>query len=192
MLNQEIKLTEKSPDIDLIEGCLRFDARAQEFLYRRWFGEFLGISLRYTGDREEAIDVLNRAFLKIFESMQNYRPQEGGTFSGWMARIVFNTTIDYARSQSRYRKRYDFNVEKEQSIENEALGKLAAEDIFKLVQKLPPTTRTVFSLFALDGYKHAEIAKLLKIGEATSRWHVGQARKTLRKLVVKKKLFYLK
>ncbi len=178
-----IKINKNSSDDTLRLECCLLNPSAQQHLYQRWYGEFLGIPLRYTSQREEAIDVLNRAFLKIFESIQNYQPKEGGTFSGWMARIVFNTTIDYVRKQSKYQQKMDFNSEADSPVENEALGKLASEDIFKLVQQLPPATRSVFSLFALDGYKHAEIAKMLDIGEATSRWHIGQARKTLRTLI---------
>lgn len=181
--NETIRFTDNSSDEALRLGCCQGNPRAQEYLYKRWFGKLLGIPLRYTSNREESIEVLNMAFLKIFASIQNYRPAEKGTFSGWMARIVFNTTIDQVRKQANYLQKTDLNTEIELSVSNDVLGKLAADDIFQLVQQLPPATRSVFSLFALDGYKHAEIAEMLGIGEATSRWHLGQARKSLRQLV---------
>lgn len=180
-----IKISSNSSDEDLYFGCCQDNLRAQEYLYQRWYGDFMGICLRYTSSRDEAKEVLNQAFFKIFKSVKNYQPKAEGSFSGWMARIVFHTAIDQVRREAKYKKRYDFEIDVDQSVENEALGMLAAEDIFQLVQQLPSTTRTVFSLFALDGYKHAEIADLLKIGEATSRWHLSQARKQLRVLVNK-------
>ena len=183
MQNKALRLNEHSSDDALRFGCCQGDALAQKYLYQRWFGKLLGVPMRYTSNREEAIEVLNTAFLKIFESIQNYRMTEKGTFSGWMARIVFNTSIDFVRKKSNYQQKYDWNAEADLPIENEVLGKLAAEDIYQFIQQLPATTRSVFSLFALDGYKHSEIAEMLEITEGTSRWHVGQARKTLRTLV---------
>ncbi len=181
--NEAIQLTEHSSDEALRLACGRNDALAQEYLYKRWSGKLLGIPLRYTSSREESVEVLNMAFLKIFASINSYRSQEGGTFSGWMARIVFNTTIDQVRKKTKYLQKNDFNATVEGVVRNEVLSTLAAEDIFQLVQQLPPATRNVFSLFALDGYKHSEIGELLNISEGTSRWHLGQARKTLRDLV---------
>ena len=183
MTNEATKLTEHSPDEALRLGCCEGDPRAQEYLYRRWFGKLLGIPMRYTGQREEAIEVLNTAFLKIFSSVQNFRGGENASFSGWMARIVFNATMDYVRQRTSYQRRHDFETEADLPVQNDVLGTLAAEDIYQYVQRLPPATRSVFSLFALDGYRHAEIAEMLGIDEGTSRWHLGQARKTLRTLI---------
>ena len=183
MRNEANRLTEHSPDEALRLGCAQGNPRAQEYLYRRWFGKLLGIPMRYTGQREEAIEVLNTAFLKIFGSVQNFQGGEDSSFSGWMARIVFNATMDHVRKQTSYRRKHDFDTEADQPVQNDVLGKLAAEDIFQYVQRLPPATRSVFSLFAIDGYKHADIAELLGIDEGTSRWHLGQARKILRKLI---------
>ena len=134
-------------------------------------------------DQQEAIEVLNTAFLKIFHSVQKFKGGEGSSFSGWMARIVFNTTMDHVRKKTKYRQKHDFETEADMKVENDVLGQLAAEDIYQYFQQLPAATRTVFNLFAIDGYRHKEIADMLDIDEGTSRWHVMQARKTLKKLV---------
>ncbi len=181
--NEAIKLTEHSSDEALRLACAQNDALAQEYLYKRWSGKLLGIPLRYTSNREESVEVLNMAFLKIFDSINSFRATEGGSFSGWMARIVFNTSIDHVRKKTKYLQKNDFNATVEGVVQNEVMSTLATEDIFQLVQQLPPATRNVFSLFALDGYKHSEIGELLNISEGTSRWHLGQARKILRDLV---------
>jgi len=134
--------------------------------------------MRYTKDREEADDVMNRSFLKVFNSFEKYEDQ--GSLSGWIAKIVFNTSIDFIRQRAKYQEVMDFNSEKEVTIAAEVIDQLFAEDLFHEIQKLPDTTRTVFSLYVIDGYKHREIAELLKINVNTSKWHLANGKKQLR------------
>lgn len=172
---------EKSTDQELLQGCRDQHPLAQKYLYQRYFGKLLGISMRYTSNRSEAIEVLNTAFLKIFDSILQYR--ESGTFGGWMSRIVFHASIDYIRSRSSYRKVMDYSTEADQPIYNEVVGRLEAEDLFKLIQQLPPATRSVFSLYVIEGYIHREIADMLGIDEGTSKWHLSQARRLLQEKI---------
>ncbi len=172
---------EHSTDEALREGCIQQHRLAQEYLYRRYFGRLLGIAMRYTGNRDEAVDVLNQAFLKIFNSLRQY--EDKGAFQGWMAKIVVHTAIDHLRRQISYKKTVDFSTVADQPVEAEVSSRLAAEDLFRLVQKLPPATRTVFSLYVLDGYKHREIAGILGIDEGTSKWHLSIARQELQKMI---------
>lgn len=169
----------KSTDEELWEGCLRRHPLAQRYLYERYFGQLLGIAMRYTSDREEAIGVLNQGFLKIFTNVAPYKAK--GSFVGWMAKIVFHTAIDHVRSRVIYRRAMDYESSAEGYTLNEGLEKLQVEDIFHfhLIQHLPPATRAVFSLYAIDGYKHAEIAEMLGTDESTSKWHLVQARQRL-------------
>ena len=176
-----MKYTPQSNEQDLIQGCRDKDRLAQKYLYQRYFGKMLGICMRYTKNREEAVEVLNIAFFKVLNNLDKYAPS--GPFGGWVARIVFNTSIDFVRKQNSYKKVMDFNVEKENSIENEALDNLATEELFKAIQKLSPANRTVFSLYVIEGFKHHEIAKELNISEGTSKWHLANARKTLREIL---------
>jgi RNA polymerase sigma factor (sigma-70 family) len=172
---------EKSTDEELLAGCIQQHRLAQKYLYQRYFGRLLGIAMRYTRNREDASSILNLAFLKIFDSVQQYRHM--GAFGGWMARIVLNTAIDHVRSQVQYRKMMDFETAGDRSIPGDAVDQLAAEDLFRLVQQLPAATRTVFSLYAIDGYKHHEIADMLGIDEGTSKWHLSNARAKLRDML---------
>ncbi|MEM8906996.1 MAG: sigma-70 family RNA polymerase sigma factor [Bacteroidota bacterium] len=166
-----------SPDDVLIRGCRRKDRLAQKYLYQRYYGQMLGICMRYTAQRSEAEDVLNRAFLKVFTAIHQYEPT--GSFGGWIARIVFRTAIDYVRQHTRYREVMDYNLEKEPEIEAEVIDQLFAQDLFQIIQQLPATTRAVFSLYVIDGYKHREISELLAIKVNTSKWHLAEARKML-------------
>lgn len=133
--------------------------------------------MRYTQPREEGTDVLNRAFLKIFDSIVTFKAT--GSLQAWMAKIVFHTAIDFARARSNYKKRMFFNLKKDKAVGNPALQNLAAEDIYKVIWQLPKETRTVFSVYVLDGYQHKEIAEQLKISEGTSKWHLFNARRLL-------------
>lgn len=165
----------------LIEGCCRQNRQAQRFLYERLYGRMLVICLRYTSDKEQAQDVLNRAMLKVFDKIGDYKPT--GSFTGWVARIVFRTSIDYVRSKTRYKQVIDFEAEREAEIAPEVTDSLIAEDLYRAVQELPTDIRTVFSLYVLDGYKHREIAEMLEISINTSKWHLSQGKKKMREIL---------
>ena len=173
-----MKYSIHSTDEELIRGCRQQNRLAQKYLYQRYYGKMLGIGMRYTSQRSEAEDVLNRAFLKVFNSIHKYKPT--GSFSGWIARIVFNTAIDYVRQHTHYREVMDFNVQRDQSIGAEAIDRLFAEDLYRAIQQLPATSRAVFSLYVIDGYKHREIGEILEIKLNTSKWHLAEARKMLK------------
>ena len=174
-----MQYSKHSTDEELIQGCRQKNRLAQKYLYQRFYGKMFGISMRYTKQKSEAIDVLNQAFLKVFEKIDQYEPN--GSFSGWIARIVFNTSIDYVRRNTLYKEVMDFNTEKETAMDAKIMDRLFAEDLYQMIQQLPTTSRTVFSLYVIDGYKHREIAELLNISANTSKWHLAEARKKLQK-----------
>ncbi|MEM9919840.1 MAG: RNA polymerase sigma factor [Bacteroidota bacterium] len=176
-----MKFSPQSTDAELLEGCIRKDRLAQKYLYQRYYGQMLGICMRYTKNRDEANDVLNRAFLKVFNSIEKYRST--GSFGGWIARIVLHTAIDFVRSNTTYHKVMDYNLEKDATVYNDAIDQLAAGEIYQLIQQLPPASQSVFSMYVIDGYKHSEIAKTLNISQGTSKWHLNNARKSLQKLL---------
>ena len=137
--------------------------------------------MRYTGDRADAMEVLNQAFLKIFDAMSSY--QAIGSFAGWMARIVFHCSIDFVRRRTAYQKKVVLGEVTEAPIESEIVRDLESEALYQLIQLLPPAARSVFSLYVVDGYKHAEIAAMLGIEEGTSKWHLNDARRRLKILL---------
>lgn len=134
--------------------------------------------MRYTGSRPEAEDVLNRAFLKIFQSIGEYSEQ--GSLFGWMATITLRTAIDFVRSQVKMRSVFRFGEPPETPHDDGMLAQLQAEDIYRLIQQLPPDQRAVFSMNVVEGYTHREIAELLGINENTSKWRLAEAKKQLR------------
>jgi RNA polymerase sigma-70 factor (ECF subfamily) len=100
-----------------------------------------------------------------------------------MAKIVFHTAIDHARHTSTYRKVINFSIEADQSVESDINSRLDVEDLYRLIQKITPASRTVFSLYVVDGYKHNEIADMLGISVGTSKWHLSNARTEMQKQV---------
>jgi RNA polymerase sigma-70 factor (ECF subfamily) len=170
-----------STDDVLLQGCREQHRLAQRYLYQRYFGRLLGIPMRYCGSRDEAKEVLNTAFCKIFAAVDHF--QGSGALGAWMARIVFHTTIDQVRRTVSYRRVHDYQTTADAPIDNPALSELATEELFALIQQLPPATRNVFSLYVVDGYKHREIADLLGIDEGTSKWHLAKARRWLQEQV---------
>ena len=154
---------------------------AQEKLYKHYYGFAMSIALRYCSSRENAKEVLNDSFLKVFLNIDNYNPDKN--FEAWLKRIIVNTAID------RYRKEYKYNNEipKENiyadSFEENIINNINAEDIIKIIQKLPESYRIVFNLYELEGYTHDEIAKELDINESTSRSILSRAKKKLRHLI---------
>ena len=174
---------EKSSDETLREGCLQQHRLAQEILYRRHFERLMPIPLRYVGTRNEAVEVLNQAFLKIFNGLANYAAS--GSIEGWMASIVRHTTIDFIRRKSAYQRNITLGDFTDQPIQNSVVEHIAAEELLSLIQQLPDHQRTVFNLYVIDGYKHREIAELLHIDESTSKWHLSEARRLLQKKLSK-------
>ena len=169
------------PESDLIHGCLEGNRRMQEELYRRFSPRMYAVCLRYAGNTEEAEDILQEGFLKVFKKMDSFRSE--GSFEGWMRRIFVNTAIEHFR-----RKRYLLPVteREENTIEGKylsVLDDLAARDIMALVQELSPGYRTVFNMYVVEGFTHKEIADILGISEGTSKSQLSRAKVILQDMV---------
>ena len=168
----------------LIEGCLRQDRQAQKEVYSTLFGMVRAICRRYLTDKEDLIEVLNSTFLSVFRNIEQYDGK--GNFEGWVKRIAINKSIDHLRSRKRFQEahRLDPNLEDFNGRGvNDGPSSLAMEELDKMIESLPPMSRAVFNLFAIDDFAHKEIAEKLNITEATSRWHLSAARKQLRKVI---------
>ena len=161
-----MKYSIKSTDNELIHGCRQSNRLAQKCLYERFFGKMFGIAMRYTTNQEEALDILNNSFLKVFTSLDKY--EDNNNLAGWIAKIVFNTAIDFVRRNTKYRQVMDFNVENDSPVSNDSMDNLQVEDLYRLIQKLPAASRTVFNLYVIDGYKHKDISEMLEISVGTT------------------------
>ncbi|AFC23770.1 RNA polymerase, sigma-24 subunit, ecf subfamily protein [Saprospira grandis str. Lewin] len=146
-----------------------------------------GIAMRYTKNQEEALDILNTSFLKVFTSLDKYK--DSNNLAGWIAKIVFNSAIDHVRRNTKYKQVINYNIERDGAVHNGSLQQLQAEDLFRLIHRLPNASRSVFNLYVVDGYKHKEIAEMLGISVGTSKWHLANARKELRSLLEQQKRY---
>ncbi len=162
----------------LLEGCLANNRRAQEQLYRQFYGFAMSIALRYSRDEHDAADIMSHAFVKVFKSIRSYDNTKG-SFHAWIKRIIINEGLDHIKTRQRFSEAVELETVTEPAINNSALDQLGADEIMDLVKKLPPATHAVFVLYVVDGYNHREIASHLKISEGTSKWHLSEARKIL-------------
>ncbi len=163
---------------ELVEGCLGGRQKYQEELFRRYSGRMFGVCLRYARHRMEAEDVLQDAFVKVFEHL----PQFGfkGSLEGWIRRIVVNTAIKTFDRKSFTHEQIGIEPGWDTSSPNPAGDQLLSEqDLLAMISQLPDGYRIVFNLFAIEGYSHQEISEMLGIQESTSRSQLVKARKQL-------------
>jgi RNA polymerase sigma factor (sigma-70 family) len=165
----------------LVEGCRQNDRLAQQYLYRKLYGKMLGVAMRYAKSREDAESILNIAFLKVFQNIHSY--SAAAPFEHWVYRVVVFTGIDEVRKVLKIKYMESAEHLPEGEIGNSGLENLEVDDIYKCIQQLEPTSRSVFSLYEIDGYKHAEIAEMLEITESSSRWYLAKAKKALQAMI---------
>lgn len=178
----------KEPLLEIVIGCGKGDRKCQQIVYEKFYGKMLGLCMRYSKDKEEARDILQDGFIKVFSNIKNYGGN--GSFEGWVRRIVINTAIDF------YRKNKNSAVNASSEIvessgeviadSDEETGpdylNISIQEVLSAVQKLSPAYRTVFGLYAIDGFTHREIAEKLGISEGTSKSNLAKAKINLRKV----------
>jgi RNA polymerase sigma-70 factor (ECF subfamily) len=132
----------------------------------------------YAKNEQDAIEVLQDGFLKIFQQIDRYDSTKASIYT-WMRTIMVRTAIDFLRKQNKRQVAIEWKEEHDPTIDAEALERMSAQQILNMLQTLPPTTRTVFNLYITEGYNHREIGEILNISEGTSKWHLSEARKYL-------------
>ena len=142
----------------------------------------MSICLRYARTREEAIEVVNDGFIKIFNKLDHY--SKGLSFHGWMRKIMINSAIDYYRKNEKHYNSLDISHGQYEIASENILDKLSAEDIIAAIQLLPPSYRMVFNLYVIEGYKHEEIANQLNISVGTTKSNLSIARNKLQKMLL--------
>lgn len=172
---------------ELIAGCIRQDRACQEALYKRFYGKMMGVTLRYAKNRDEASDMLQEGFIKVFTSIRNFASK--GSFEGWVRRIIVNTAVDHLRRNKHeymiistvYAREGDIPDPAEEVEDENLVNNLSEEEILKAVSQLSPAYRTVFNLYVMENLPHKEIADQLGISEGTSKSNLAKARFQLKK-----------
>jgi RNA polymerase sigma factor (sigma-70 family) len=168
---------------NIINGCLKGSRRDQELLYRRYAARLYAVCLQYSGNDEEARDILQEGFIKIFENLVHYKYE--GSFDGWVRRIMVNTALEKYRSKHNLYRVDDIDriPELDAEPDNEDYAGLEARDLMEIIRELPPRYRIVFNLFAIEGYSHKEISDMMSISEGTSKSNLSRARVILQRRV---------
>ena len=163
---------------NLVQGCIRNDRRIQEALYRQYCSAMLVLCKSYTKNDEDAVEVLQDGFLKVFQQINRFDSDKSSLYT-WMRTIMIRTAIDFLRKRNKKQAVVEWKEAHDPQIDAEALQQMSGQEILFLLQNLPATTRMVFNLYVTEGYNHKEIGQLLVISEGTSKWHLSEARKYL-------------
>ena len=169
-------------DIELIKGCIKEDALCQKSLFNRYASSLLGVCMRYARNKEDAEDILQDSFIKIFKKIEQFKGN--GSFEGWMRRVVVNTALK-KYTVSRYSKEFSVEEVKDTALLNindaPAFNHLTEKDILLLIHNLPDGYRIIFNLYVIEGFQHDEIANMLGIQPGTSRSQLVKARQMLQR-----------
>lgn len=166
---------------EIVKGCIKGQRQAQNDFYKHFARKMYAVCLRYSKDATEAEDILQDGFVKIFSHISSFKNE--GSLEGWVRRIIVNTALERFRkktplltSSESYEKVTDLHYDTIEST-------ISAKELMEIIQKLPPGYRTVFNLYAIEGYSHKEIGEMLGISEGTSKSQLARARGLLQESV---------
>ncbi|ACU05496.1 MULTISPECIES: RNA polymerase sigma factor [Pedobacter] len=166
---------------ELIAGCKKKDRKSQKGLYQLFYSYAMRMCIRYAKDKDEAIELVNDGFMRVFIHIHRY--EEKRSFKAWLSTIMINTSIDHYRKQIKRIEMEELNARHEMEDKESILSHIHYEELIKLVQRLSVAYRTVFNLFAIDGYTHEEISSMLSISVGTSKSNLFKAREQLKKML---------
>ncbi|MFC0185238.1 RNA polymerase sigma-70 factor, ECF subfamily [Pseudarcicella hirudinis] len=174
----------KSTLENILEGCRNGNSKSQELLYKQFYGFAMGVCVRYTRTREEAVEVLNDGFLKVFTNAGKIDLNK--SFKSWLRRVMVNTALDYYRQHSKHYFHSDLQIAENLNTDTSGpIDEINHEQLVALIQNLSPAYRMVFNLFVIDGYSHDEIGEMLGISVGTSKSNLARARLNLREMLNK-------
>jgi RNA polymerase sigma-70 factor (ECF subfamily) len=171
---------------NIIQGCAKKEATSQEALFKHFYGKMMTVCSRYARDRDDAQDILQEGFIKLFDNL--YRYKVTGSIEGWVRRIFVNTAIDHYRKQKN-----KYNLEDEGNLKDESIptddendskySHIKPKDILSAMEQLSPAYRTVFNLYAIENYTHKEISEILDINIGTSKSNYAKAKANLKEIL---------
>ena len=168
-------------DDEIIRNCISGDARAQKQLFEKYSRRMMGLCMRYAARREEAEDMMQDGWIKVFRSLHQFRFE--GSAEGWIKRVMVNTCLETLRREKKMSNHLDIETAEEITFsELNSSDTLSVKELLKMIHKLPSGYRTVFNLFAIEGYSHKEIGEMLGINESTSKSQYSRARAHLQKM----------
>lgn len=169
-------------DLAMVKGCQKGNPLMQRLMYETYSPKMFPVSLRYSKNEEDAEDILQEAFIKVFKNIRTFR--QDGNLGAWIRKIVINTALNHNRSKLYLHPAKDVNeIEYELPQEEMVISDYNYQELIALIRQLPDRCQVIFNLYAIEGYKHQEIAKMLKISEGTSKSQYARAKKLLQELI---------
>ena len=168
-------------DKELVSRCCKEERAAQKELYERFAARMLAVCMRYAKNQPDAEDILQEAFIKVFNHIDSFRQESSLGF--WIKRIVINTALNYHRKQVYLYPHVDVDERHDLGIEDVSIENYHFKDLLNLLQSLPKGCQVVFNLYAIEGYKHKEIAEMLGISEGTSKSQYARAKLLLKDMI---------
>lgn len=165
----------------ILKGCLSFDRRSQKALYQMYYAYGMSICIRYADGRDEAAEILNEGFMKIFTNISKFDLSK--PFKPWLRRILINSSINNYKSKIKRQKETSLEYTNDKDAQENILSGISYQEIIVMIQKLSPAYRTVFNLYVIEGYKHEEIAEMLGISVGTSKSNLAKAKQNLRDIL---------
>lgn len=173
----------------ILQGCIKNNAAAQKLLYERFSGKMFAVCYRYAHNREDAEDMLQEGFIKVFT--QIHRFENRGSLEGWVRRIMIHTCINILKKNKRFNESVELIHASSLQVREESIPSIVqAKEVVECIRMLPLGYRTVLNLYAIEGYSHREIAAMLDVEESTSRSQYTRARAMLEDILVKKNIIY--
>ncbi|MET0637290.1 MAG: RNA polymerase sigma factor [Chitinophagaceae bacterium] len=171
----------------LLHGCLKNDASAQRELYNKYSSKMLAVCYRYGHNREDAEDMLQEGFIKVFLQIHTF--ENRGAFEGWVRRIMVHTCINILKKNKKFNESVDIIHATGVQVREESIPAIVqAKQVVECIRLLPIGYRTVLNLYAIEGYSHREISKMLEIEESTSRSQYTRAKSMLEDILVRKRI----
>ena len=177
-----LAVNKSKPIEDLIKGCLNNSQKAQRDLYNRYSSLMFSVCLRYVGDHAQAEDIMISGFMKVFSHIKQFTAK--GSFEGWMRRIMVNESLAFIRKNKSMYLEVDIQAVSYEPNYGWLGDRLEADDLLKLVEGLPVGYKTIFNLYAIEGYTHKEIAAMLDISVNTSKSQLSRARTLLQSRLI--------
>lgn len=172
---------------DVFQGCKSQDRKSQKQLYCDFYPDMKRLLYRYLANSDDMDDVINRSMLKVFTSIATFQGTHQN-LGGWARSILIHEVLNFLRNNKTFQNRHETWEELPDTEWSHDSGAEDTEHFLQLLQGLPATTRTVFNLYAIEGYSHKEIAEMTGITVANSKWHVHGARKTMQQLFAEKRV----
>lgn len=172
-------------EAELIQGCIQENTACQQKLYKTYAGKMLVVCMRYTRNRQEAEDVLQDGFIRVFDNIKKFNFT--GSFEGWVRRIMINCALRNFRKSSYQKEQIGIDDNYDIPEDTGVYDKLSEKELLIMINELPEGYKMVFNLYAIEGYSHKEIGEIMDINEGTSRSQLNKARKQLQKKLMEQK-----